>query len=336
MTRLSAIVPASDAPPTLGSCLAAIEAAHAGPDELVVVDDAPAAGAAHARNAGALRATGDVLVFVDADVAVHRDAFARIRAAFAADPGLAALFGSYDDAPAAPGAVSAFRNLLHHHVHQTSAGPAETFWAGLGAVRRDAYEAMGGFETATPPWRAVEDVELGMRLTDAGARIVLDPMLLGTHMKGWTLASMVRTDLVNRGVPWVVLLLRRGRVPASLNLGWHHRATALCWLAAAGALAVRRPRVAAFALGPAAALNRDFYSLLVRRRGPREALLGFGLHGLHHLTASAAVPVGVLVHLAGAERARHRLAAQRGDYAHEVDQPDGGHQRDRRQAAERA
>ena len=33
-------------------------------------------------------------------------------------PASTALFGSYDDAPAAPGLVSQFRNLLHHYVHQ--------------------------------------------------------------------------------------------------------------------------------------------------------------------------------------------------------------------------
>ena len=57
---------------------------------------------------------------------------------FAADPTLSALFGAYDDLPAAPGIVSNFRNLLHHHVHHRNAGPAETFWTGLGAVRRRA------------------------------------------------------------------------------------------------------------------------------------------------------------------------------------------------------
>ena len=30
--------------------------------------------------------------------------------------------------------LSAFRNLLHHHVHQSGAGPVSTFWAGLGAI----------------------------------------------------------------------------------------------------------------------------------------------------------------------------------------------------------
>ena len=85
---------------------------------------------------------------MDADVAVHADAFRRIRAAFTADPGLTAVFGSYDDDPPALGAVSGFRNLLHYHVHQSSAGPAGTFWAGLGAVRRDAFAEAGGFDSA--------------------------------------------------------------------------------------------------------------------------------------------------------------------------------------------
>ena len=49
-------------------------------------------------------------------------------------PGWTAVFGSYDDEPADEGTVSAFRNLLHHHVHQSSPGPAEDI---LGRARRD-------------------------------------------------------------------------------------------------------------------------------------------------------------------------------------------------------
>jgi glycosyltransferase involved in cell wall biosynthesis len=291
VTRLSAVVPATDAPPTLARCVAAIEAAHA--DEVLAVRGAPGPGPAHARNEGARAASGDILVFVDADVVVHADAFDRIRARFAADPGLTAVFGSYDDRPEAPGAVSGFRNLLHHQVHQESAGHATTFWAGLGAVRRAAFESAGGFDTDTPHRRAVEDVELGMRLSDAGGRIVLDPQLLGTHLKRWTLAGMVRTDLVNRGIPWVGLVMRNRGVPSTLNLGRRHRATAGCWLLA---LVSRRPLpfLAAVAL-----LNRRFYALLLRRRGAREAALGFALHGVHHLAAAASVPAGVAVYVKG-------------------------------------
>ena len=150
-----------------------------------------------------------MLVFVDSDVEVHADALARIRAAFADDPGLTAVFGSYDDAPPG-GTVAAFRNLLHHHVHQRGAGPASTFWSGLGAIRRDAFLAAGGFDGERFPHPSIEDVDLGARLVADGARIVLDPAIQGTHLKAWTLRSMVRTDFARRGVPWVALLLRSG------------------------------------------------------------------------------------------------------------------------------
>jgi hypothetical protein len=292
--RVSAIVPATNRPPTLAHCVDAIRAAHEPPDELIVVEDAPGSGPAAARNEGARRATGDVLVFVDADVVPHEDAFARIRAAFAADQGLDGVFGSYDDAPPAPGVVAGFRNLLHHHVHQQGAGAVPTFWAGLGALRRDAFESAGGFDWARYPRASIEDVELGARLSARGARIVLEPALQGTHLKAWTLAEMVRTDFAARGVPWIDLLLTGGVSTTMLNLGWRHRLSALACVAGATALALRRPGAAATALGALVALNAPFYALLARRRGPLEATLGVGLHAVHHLTAVASVPAGVL------------------------------------------
>jgi GT2 family glycosyltransferase len=289
---LTVIVPATDRPATLPSCLAAVHAADAGPDEVVVVEDPAGGGPAQARNLGAARASGELLCFVDADVEVHAD--------------LVAAFGAYDDAPAAPGVVSGFRNLLHHHVHVTGAGPAQTFWAGLGAVRRDAFAAAGGFDAARFPHSSVEDIDLGMRLAAVGGRIVLDPSIQGTHLKAWTLRSMLRTDFARRGVPWVVLLLEAGpdAPRAGLNLGWRHRASALVSLAAGAAVLRRRPVAAASALAGLAWLNRDLYALLARRRGPGAAALGVGLHALHHLAGAAAVPVGAAAHLRSASARR--------------------------------
>lgn len=296
MPILSVIVPATDRPATLARCTAAITRA-AGAPEVVVVDGPPALPVCAARNAGAARAHGDVLVFVDSDVEIHPDALTRIADRFAADPDLTALFGSYDDAPSRGGTVAAFRNLLHHHVHQGAAGPAETFWSGLGAVRRDAFLAAGGFDGDRFPHPSVEDIDLGARLVAGGARILLDPAIQGTHLKEWTLRSMVHTDFARRGVPWVALLLRTGRPSAALNLGWRHRASAAASLVGAAALLARRPALAAAALLALLGLNHDFYRLLARRRGPGAAVAGVGLHVLHHLTAVAAVPAGVLHHL---------------------------------------
>src|SRR5918994_2110939 len=127
---------------------------------------------------------------------------ARIAERFAADPELTAVFGAYDDDPGDPGLTSRYRNLLHHHVHVGAAGEVETFWAGLGAIRREAFEAAGGFDAYRFPEPSVEDIELGMRLRRRGGRIVLDRQIRGRHLKAWTPLSMVRTDFARRGVPW--------------------------------------------------------------------------------------------------------------------------------------
>ena len=192
--------------------------------------------------------------------------------------------------------MSAFRNLLHHHVHQSSAGPAETFWAGLGAIRTDVFLGIGGFDGAygVP---SIEDVELGLRLTDAGHRIELAPDIQGKHLKGWTLPGMIRCDVLHRAVPWLTLLLTRGRPSAALNLRWRHRVSALASVGLAGAVAARRYRALVPAAALLIALNHAFYGLLWEKLGPRKAALGVGLHVVHHLSAVAASPLALWVYL---------------------------------------
>ncbi|MFP4513821.1 MAG: glycosyltransferase, partial [Acidimicrobiales bacterium] len=192
MISLSVVVPATNTPPTLLRCSAAIRGAQDPPEEVIVVEDAHLS-ASEARNVGARRAQSDVVVFIDADVEVHPDAFSRIRSAFADDPDISALFGSYDDAPADASVVSAFRNLLHHHVHQAGAGDAETFWTGLGAIRRQTFLRLGGFDAERYPHPSIEDIELGDRLRAQGSRSALDPAIQGKHLKTWTLRSMLWT-----------------------------------------------------------------------------------------------------------------------------------------------
>ena len=300
---MTAIVPATNSPATLARCLQAIQEADDAPEQVLVITEPAHSGPAKARNAAARRATGDVLVFIDADVVVHRDAFTRIRARFQADPGLTAVFGSYDDRPEVPGLVSRFRNLLHHHVHQTSRGASSSFWAGLGAIRRDAFLGSGGFDAQRFGRPCVEDIELGMRLSAGGCRIELDPDVLGTHLKGWTFRTMLRTDLRHRGIPWTALMLQKGKVASQLNLAWAHRVSALLSILVVAALLAAPVAPLEAALGAAggglagiAALHRSFLALLARK-GARLAALGLPLLVLHYLAAAASVPPGIALGL---------------------------------------
>lgn len=291
---LSVIVPATDSPPTLEACAGALRASLPEGAELLIKTGGPPLGPAAARNAAAADASGDTLVFVDSDVVVERGALAAIERRFAEDPGLAALFGSYDDRPAERGLVSLFRNLLHHHTHSSAAGRANTFWAGLGAVRREAFAAAGGFDSARYPTASIEDIDLGLRLSALGYRIELDPRIRGTHLKRWTLRSMVATDFSRRAIPWVRLLAERGRDASGLNVSARQALAALAALASAIALAGRRPRLSVAAALAMVAVNMPLYVLLGRAGGARLVIAGIPLSALHHLVSLAAVPVGLL------------------------------------------
>src|SRR5262249_47338451 len=142
----------------------------------------------------------------------------------------------------------------------------------------------------------VEDIELGMRLAEEGAKIVLDPAIQGKHLKNWHLWGMVRTDFAVRGVPWVGLMLRHRTAAATLNVGWKHRLSALACIVLVFALVLLMPLIAGGALLAVLALNVRFYALLVRRRGVLQAVAGVVLHIVHQLVAVAALPVGLIAY----------------------------------------
>jgi hypothetical protein len=255
-------------------------------------------GPAAARNKAAKQARGAILFFVDSDVELAADALERVCRGLGPDDGPVAMFGTYDDAPAGSGVVSQYRNLLHHHTHVTHPGRSTTFWAGCGAVRAAHFADLGGFDEryGCP---SIEDIELGMRISAHGGEIVLDPLLRGKHHKVWTLRSMVATDIACRAVPWTKLIVKTGRLPATLNIDWNNRisgilavasVTAAVWAALTGSGVLVATACGAMVV----ALNRDFYLLCLKRRGPIFAAACVALHFLYFIYASVAFGVVVL------------------------------------------
>jgi GT2 family glycosyltransferase len=244
-------------------------------------------GPAAARNRGAAVAQGAVLVFVDGDVIAAPDAVERIRTVMRDRPDADAVFGAYDETPEAEGFVSQYRNLSHRYVHRTTSREALTFWAGLGAVRAHAFRAVGGFdESFTRP--SIEDIELGYRLTAAGYRVLVEPAIEGKHLKRWTFASSVRSDLFDRGIPWTQLLLRVKSRQTDLNLttGLRLSVVAAYLLILFSVLALLWPVAGIFAVGALAVLltlNREYYRYFAAVRGWGFAARVVPLHFVHHL-----------------------------------------------------
>ncbi len=235
--RISVIVPFYNAAATLARCLESILASDYGNFEVIVVDDRSdddsprlaeregvlllqmirRSGAAAARNLAAAAATGEILYFADADVLVPPNMLARVAEIFAADPDLDACFGAYTTLPAANNFASVYKNLIHHYTHLTSDKHAATFWCGCGAIRREAFARVQGFNESYPA-ASVEDIELGYRLTKLGARIQLHSDLRVTHAKRYTLWSLIRSDFCDRAIPWTRLMAAQNIFRADLNL----------------------------------------------------------------------------------------------------------------------
>jgi hypothetical protein len=192
-------------------------------------------------------------------------------------------------------------------VHAHAAGPAETFWAGCGAVRRDVFRQVGGFDEVRYPRPQIEDIELGHRIRDLGHPIRLRPEIRATHLKRWTLGTMIRVSVRDRGVPWVELLLaERARGPRSttLNLGASEKLyTALTGLAGA-ALAVgaltREPRwlwAAAALIGVVLVGNAPLLRWLARQGRLPLAVAGAALRLLYYALNGVSVVWGTWKHL---------------------------------------
>ena len=170
-------------------------------------------------------------------------------------------------------------------------------------MRRSTFVASGGFrESYARP--SIEDIELGYRLTDSGARIILDPAIQVQHLKRWTFWSMLKTDVLDRGIPWALLMLERRHAPDDLNLRTSQRlSTVLAWLLVASVMAaVGRQdwRLLFGALLSGALivlLNLDFYRFLAKRRGLLFTSAAIPLHMLYHFYNGVSFVVAVFRHL---------------------------------------
>ncbi|MEM7793015.1 MAG: glycosyltransferase family 2 protein [Cyanobacteria bacterium P01_C01_bin.118] len=328
MPSISIVIPVHNGGESFRRCLAGLEEARSTFYELIVVADGDtddswriaeawgakvirlpqAGGPARARNRGAQVAKGDIIFFVDADVCISPSAVSQVASVFEQDPDLAALIGSYDDAPGASNFLSQYRNLLHHYTHQTAHADASTFWGACGAIRRDIFIAIGGFdESYRRP--SIEDIELGYRLKSNGYRIRLDRHIQVKHLKCWQAKSMLKADFFYRALPWTELILRDSGLINDLNLKTSSRISVVLaytsvLLFVSSIVSTLNTQINSLILVTACLLvmttllsiNLPVYRFFWRKRGKRFAVRVVPWHCLYYLYSGLAFAIGWLRH----------------------------------------
>ena len=340
------IVPVRNGSRHLPRCLEALGRSGYSEFEVIVVDDCSTdstpqiaerygascirtprtAGPGAARNLGAQHSGGEVLVFVDADVVMPPEGLGLIAEDFRDDAELAAVFGSYDEAPAWPTFISQYKNLMHRYVHQTSSESAATFWAGCGAMRKSIFEEFGGFDAATYAVPSIEDIALGLELARAGRKIRLDKRLAVKHLKRWTIGNLLRADILHRAIPWTQLILNSRQLPRDLNLTYASRASSLLvGLLAAGCVLLPFSFGGLVRIMPALLLgvmafiallllwlNWNVYRFFGRKRGWWFAARAVGAHWAYYLYSGVTFFLCAVMHFLRLPFSSTRKASVRG------------------------
>ncbi|MEW2474708.1 glycosyltransferase family 2 protein [Micromonospora gifhornensis] len=312
---VSVIIPNYNYASTIGECIKAAKNQTYPAVEVIVADDASTddsvaiaraldvtvlqvpvnSGVSTARNLGARHANGEVLFFVDSDVALDPDAVERAVEYLRTEPGLGAICGMYRAEPMFPDSlVKRYRAIQQYVWFCEVEGAIPGLHSALFAMKKETFLEIGEFNDRL---RWTEEQDYGFRL-NARYEVKAVPTIRGRHDHDGTLRVML-TKVFNRtrlGAPnW----LRLNKLPGGAGTGYRALGSAFV-LAAVFAL------ISAVLLGPwallAAAvltaigvlLDKRTYAYAYRHHGVTFGLQFTVLHLLVTLTSAVAASIGIL------------------------------------------
>jgi GT2 family glycosyltransferase len=161
------------------------------------------------RHLGVQSASAAVIGFLDDDAELRGDP-AEIEFEFGADPRLGAVALRLIDEE---GLTSRRHTPRAGSGDPSESGDVAYFLGGACAIRREAYQQIGGYFTEL--FYGHEEIELGWRLIDAGWKIryladveVFHPRTeISRHADGWRLTGRNRVWIARRTLPWPVALV---------------------------------------------------------------------------------------------------------------------------------
>jgi len=179
-------------------------------------------GPAITRNFGIYKAKGDIVLFIDSDVLLQRDALTRIKNSFKTNKNISAVQGNYSKHPYYLNFATKYKNsLLHHNFSKYN----KKFGYGIAtfcvAIRKNILVELGGFNEGINHV-SYEDEELGMRMYAKGKDIIFDSSIQVQHLKKFTLTKLLMYDFKN-GFDQTKLILKMKSMKINKVLGSHLR-----------------------------------------------------------------------------------------------------------------
>ncbi len=178
--------------------------------EVRVVRTGKRGGPARARNIGARQAEGDIVLFLDADVAVEPGTLSAVDRFFRLYPERSVLIGVYAPEPLNDGILPWYKALQCYSYYRDlpHISRVSLLWGAKAAFRRDVFLESGGFDESfdTP---SMEDLELGRRISKKHT-IFLDRDVIVRHHFPESFRKNAY-DHFYRGYLWMRIFFRFGK-----------------------------------------------------------------------------------------------------------------------------
>jgi len=229
--RITAAIPCYNAERFIKSCLDSLAAQSRPPEEIIVVDDGSTdrtaeilslrqdvkvitleqnGGVAHARNVLINNASGEVIVFIDADATADTNLIQELENAYEA--GVAGVGGRAIEA----GGSSIADRWRRLHASQSYGGQYRSnvafLWGVCSSYRRAVLVEAGGFDER---FRTNgEDTEMGFRLGSMGKRLDYNPRAIVHHQRTDNIPSLCK--MMFRWYYWGYIAMRKVRGAAFL------------------------------------------------------------------------------------------------------------------------
>ncbi len=222
---ISVIIPNYNGGATIGKCLEAALASAYENFEVIVVDDCSSdnsveiigkfpcrlvrleehAGAARARNAGALNSRGDILFFTDADCLLAPDTLSVAERMISERGHRAIVGGAYTQRPYDKDFFSTFQSVFVNYSEMKRLENPDYIASHAMAIDARTFRDSGGFPEAFLP--ILEDVEFSHRLRRSGCKMVMAPDIVVRHIFNFSMGKSLR-NAFRKTKYWIVYSLK--------------------------------------------------------------------------------------------------------------------------------